>query len=245
MNTEQCSGPDTGASAASIAGDMAREIGALPRRNTPSIRAVRKAWTRRLAASDPPLVRAVADELLDAHGLRWCAYELIAQHRTAFGSLTTADIGALGRGMASWSDVDAFARTLSGPAWVRGQVSDAEIARWSASSDRWWRRAALVSTVALNERPLGPNGDAPRTLAVCGLLLNDRDDMVVKAMSWALRSLAERDPAAVQAFLGDTGDKLASRARRETLHKLETGLKNPRRSARPQLPAGTPLAPVR
>jgi 3-methyladenine DNA glycosylase AlkD len=91
----------------------------------------------------------------------------------------------------------------------------------------------LVSTVALNERALGPNGDAPRTLAVCGLLLNDRDDMVVKAMSWALRSLAERDPAAVRAFLSDTGDKLASRARRETLHKLETGLKSPRRSARP------------
>ena len=56
--------------------------------------------------------------------------------------------------------------------------------------------------------------------------------MVVKAMSWALRSLAERDPDAVRAFLADTQGHLASRARRETLHKLETGVKNPR-PARP------------
>lgn len=53
--------------------------------------------------------------------------------------------------------------------------------------------------------------------------------MVVKAISWALRSLAERDPEAVWTFLILHGDAIAARARRETMHKLETGLKNPRR----------------
>lgn len=208
---------------------IAREVAALPVRNTPSVRAVRRAWSQRLANREPALIRAVADTLLDEHGLRWCGYELIAEHGPAFASLTTADVINLGRGMASWSDVDTFSRTISGPAWVRGQVSDEDIAHWAASPDRWWRRAALVSTVALNERALGPHGDAARTLVICRLLVTDRDDMVIKAMSWALRSLAERDPEAVRGFLMDQGDAIAARTRRETLHKLDTGLKNPRR----------------
>lgn len=52
--------------------------------------------------------------------------------------------------------------------------------------------------------------------------------MVVKAISWALRSLAERDPEAVRTLLIEQGDAVAARARRETMHKSETGLKNPR-----------------
>ncbi len=55
--------------------------------------------------------------------------------------------------------------------------------------------------------------------------------MVVKAVSWALRALSERDPDAVRAFLDAHEDVLAARVRREVRHKLETGLKNPRRRA--------------
>jgi len=40
-------------------------------------------------------------------------------------------------------------------------------------------------------------------------LIADRDDMVVKAMAWALRELAKRDPAAVTRFLKEEGDNLA------------------------------------
>ena len=53
--------------------------------------------------------------------------------------------------------------------------------------------------------------------------------MVVKAMSWALRELAKRDPKAVADFIRDEDDRLAPRVRREVLNKLKTGLKSPRR----------------
>lgn len=215
--------------AAETAAAMAAEIAALPLRNTPSVRAVRRSWSRQLAGEAPQRIGAIADALLDNHGLRWCAYELLAAHPAAFAGLGAAELVALGRGMGSWGEVDTFARTLSGPAWARGQVTDGEIVRWARSPDLWWRRAALVSTVALNERALGPDGDAARTLAICRMLVADREDMVIKAMSWALRSLAERDPASVRAFLAEQRGHLAARARRETLHKLETGLKSPRR----------------
>lgn len=82
--------------------------------------------------------------------------------------------------------------------WLRGQVPDKLIHKWARSRDRWWRRAALVSTVALNIRSRDGYGDVPRTLAVCRLLLDDRDDMIVKAMSWALRGLIVHDANAVR-----------------------------------------------
>jgi 3-methyladenine DNA glycosylase AlkD len=61
------------------------------------------------------------------------------------------------------------------------------------------------------------------------VLVDDRDDMVVKALSWALRELTVWDPAAVQAFLDEHGDRVAARVRREVSNKLATGLKNPHR----------------
>jgi 3-methyladenine DNA glycosylase AlkD len=69
----------------------------------------------------------------------------------------------------------------------------------------------------------------PRTLAVCRLLVDDRDDMVVKAMSWALRELVAHDPDALWAFLAEYDDRLAARVRREVRNKLTTGLKNPKK----------------
>jgi 3-methyladenine DNA glycosylase AlkD len=98
---------------------------------------------------------------------------------------------------------------------------------WAASSDRWWRRAALVSTVPLNLRAAGGTGDRDRTLAVCRLLVQDRDDMVVKALSWALRELVVWEAEAVRGFLDEHGDRVAPRVRREVLSKLDSGLKNP------------------
>jgi 3-methyladenine DNA glycosylase AlkD len=127
-----------------------------------------------------------------------------------------------------WWTVDAFARTLSGPAWLHGQASDELILKWARSGDLWWRRAALVNTVAWNVRSQGGPGDAPRTLAICHLLVADYEDMVVKALSWALRELVVHDPDAVKVFLKEHEVVLASRVKREVGNKLRTGLKNPR-----------------
>jgi 3-methyladenine DNA glycosylase AlkD len=135
----------------------------------------------------------------------------------------------LGEGMADWGSVDAFGCTVSGPAWRRGRLPDAAVHRWAASPDRWWRRAALVSTVPLNLRSRGGTGDTGRTLDICRRLAADGDDMVVKALSWALRELVVWDPEAVRRFLDTHHEVLATRVRREVRSKLETGRKHPAR----------------
>jgi 3-methyladenine DNA glycosylase AlkD len=210
-----------------IAVKIDAEIQALPVQNAPSVRAVRRTYSQQLAQADAGFVLDVARELLWTYGHRSLPYELIRYHRAAFASLGASDLEALGEGMDSWWSVDSFARILAGPAWLRGQVSDERIHRWARSEDRWWRRAALVSTVALNVRSQGGPGDIDRTLAVCRLLVDDHDDMVVKAMSWALRQLVVHDPDAVEQFLDAHEEVLAARVKREVRNKLTTGLKNP------------------
>ena len=119
--------------------------------------------------------------------------------------------------------MDCFGCFISGPAWRAGLLSDRLILKWAASKDRWWRRAALVSTVPLNVRAQGGQGDPVRTLAVCETLVDDRDDMVVKALSWALRALSVRDAAAVQRFVSKHEARLAALVRRQVKHKIERG----------------------
>jgi 3-methyladenine DNA glycosylase AlkD len=146
--------------------------------------------------------------------------ELIRFHRGALSSLNDALLAELAAGLDSWDSVDAFGRTLSGPAWSRALASDALIEGWARSPDRWLRRAALVSTIELR--------DESKVLAICATLAADRDDMVEKALSWALRELGKRRPDAVRAFLATHEDALGARVRREVGNKLSTGLKNPR-----------------
>ena len=203
------------------------EIEALSDQSVESVRRVRRAWSARLRGRPDHEVLALAEALLPRH--RWVGYELVYNHPAALAALNLERVERLGRGLDSWGATDAFGRYISGPAWQRRQIPDEAIHRWAASEDRWWRRAALVSTVPLNLRAAGGTGDTPRTLAVCALLAADRDDMVVKALSWALRALSVHDPAAVRAFLAD--HDVAARVRREVTSKLETGLKQPR--ARP------------
>jgi len=119
---------------------------------------------------------------------------------------------------------------LSGPLWARGRVSDQTIATWARSKDRWWRRTALVSTVALSRR--GDADDLRRVAQICALLAADRDDMVEKALSWALREIAKKNPKVASIFLREHRQTLGARVIREVNNKLTTGLKTPRGRAR-------------
>ena len=210
--------------------ELDARIGATPMAAEP-LRRLRREFSRRVAGEAPREVVALALALVRRGGIerRFVAYELVHHHRGALAGLGARDLERLGAGLDGWGAVDAFGCYVAGPAWRERQVSDALIRRWARSPDRWWRRAALVSTVPLNSRARGGGGDATRTVALCRLLVADRDDMVVKALSWALRELAKRDPAAARRFLRDQGERLAPRVVREVRNKLTTGLKNPRR----------------
>lgn len=226
VGPEGVGGDTVGGDAAALAMEIDRRINALSRHTTQTIRVVRREYSNRLRDVDGVDVLAVADALVERQ--RWVAYELVYHHRGARESLGIDEVTELGRGLDGWASVDAFARYISGPAWQRHLIPDELVGAWATSPDRWWRRAALVSTVPLNLRSAGGSGDVTRTLDICQRLVSDRDDMVVKAMSWALRELVLWDHAAVRGFLEAHHDALASRVRREVATKLETGRKHRR-----------------
>lgn len=197
----------------------------------PDIRKLVRETAKALKGEDAAVVVQLAHELVADGTLeaRQVAYELLGRRKDARALLKVRDIEALGRGNDNWKSVDTFGCEVTGYCWREGRLTDAAVKRWAQSDDRWWRRTALVTTIPLNMKSRGGAGDAERTLAVCELCVTDTDDMVVKAMSWALRELGERDPAAVRAFVTDHESMLARRVLREVHNKLDSGLKNPRR----------------
>lgn len=216
--------------AEALAGEIDRRIEQSPERTVEPIRAVRREYSERLRGAPDERVVDLALALVGRR--RWVAYELLFHHPGALERLDARVVERLGEGMDSCGDVDAFGGYVSGPAWRKRRLADGDIRRWAESPDRWWRRAALVSTVPLNLRSRGGTGDTARTLDICERLVADRDDMVVKALSWALRALVVWDPEAVHGFLEAHDDQVAARVRREVHAKLQTGRKNPRLTRR-------------
>src|ERR1700678_4463457 len=192
----------------------------------------RNVWRGHRASSDAEVLALALKTL--ASGQKYFAYELLRAAPRALAAAKVSDIRRFAVGMTTWSDVDCFGCFVAGVAWRTGRIADKEIARFASSRDRWWRRAALVATVPLNAKSRGATsatGDAIRTLAVCTRLLDDRGDMVVKVVSWALRELAKRNRRSVRTFLSAHGERLSARVRREVTNKLTTGRKSPRSRA--------------
>lgn len=195
--------------------------------NAASLHRLRRELSKQLRSAPPDIVLALAEGLLGrlTTANRFLACGLVRNHPGVFLKLTERKLEQFGAGMDSWSDVDIFATVLAGHAWREGLISDRLLRRWARSKDKWWRRAALVSTVPLNVKAQGGHGDAPRTLAVCELLIADREDSVVKALSWALRALAVRDAQAVSKFIEEHQIELAPLVLREVQNKIQSGRK--------------------
>ena len=190
-----------------IGSAIARDIAALPERDTASLRTVRKAWSKTLRATPAPEVIAPAQALQAkaGQGGKWIAYELIRFHPGALAAVTEREIADFAARAQSWYAVDALGTILTGHLWAKGRLPDSLIEAWSRSPDLWLRRSALVATVGLNALASGGPGDAARTLPICRRLAGDREDMVVKALSWALRVLSQRDRPEVERFMARDG----------------------------------------
>jgi 3-methyladenine DNA glycosylase AlkD len=133
-----------------------------------------------------------------------------------------------------WAEIDSLCASVFGPeeleadwpAWeglIRRLATDANINR---------RRAALV----LLTRPTRTSPD-PRyrrlALEMVEQLKHERAILITKAVSWLLRSMADRHGAAVADYLDANAASLPAIAVRETRTKLRTGTKSGRSAQRP------------
>ncbi|MBN1274195.1 MAG: DNA alkylation repair protein [Candidatus Aminicenantes bacterium] len=205
------------------------DIEKLPIKNTPNLRKVRQKYSKKLAQATPEQILDFVRYFIGKYDHRWIVFEIIHCHKTAISIIGVKELEEFGIHINSWGASDVFAGYIAGPAWRNGQVPDGLIMTWAGSPDFWRRRTALVCTVALNRRSAGGQGDVHRTLKICHVLAADKNDMVIKALSWALRECIPHDPESVRKFIGEHESVLASRVKREVKNKLTTGVKNPRR----------------
>jgi len=154
------------------------------------------------------------------------AYVLLWENKKALRDLTAEQVLALGAYLDNWASTDSYSIMIAGWHWREGTIPDSQITKWLKSKNIWQRRAAVVCTVPLNLRSRGGTGDAKRTLFICEKVLDDREDLIVKALSWALRELSKSNKQAVIEFLEKHGERVPSRVRREVTAKLGTGRKN-------------------
>ena len=66
------------------------------------------------------------------------------------------------------------------------------------------------------------------TLDQVDRVIDERDPMITKAVSWALRQMVKHQPSAVEAYVESRADRMAALPRREVRNKLQTGRKSGR-----------------
>ena len=131
---------------ARVASETAAAVNQLPKRDTKSLRNVRKDLSSRLRHEEAHQIVELAKALIREHGLpNFISYELIEFHKETAAHISETDITDLTRDLNSWWTVDAFACSLSGIAWRNGQITDDLVHSWARSDNVWIRRAALAS----------------------------------------------------------------------------------------------------
>ncbi len=94
----------------------------------------------------------------------------------------------------NWDLVDSSAPYILGD-YLKNHSPNVLI-RFASSKSLWDRRIAIISTFAWVK-----DGDLEPTLKIAEMLLQDRVDLIHKAVGWALREVGKKDEAALHTFL--------------------------------------------
>lgn len=139
-------------------------------------------------------------------------------------ALRWADFDRLRRQLDTWEATDGLAHYLAD--WVGADFTSRSDRLRSMVRSRhlWTRRLAVVTASQLNRRGLGVD----LTVELVDQVRAERDPMITKAVSWALRELAVASPQTAAEYLEKRAEELPALAVRETRNKLRTGRKSGR-----------------
>ncbi len=100
----------------------------------------------------------------------------------------------LGRGINNWDIIDTTCPHIVG-AWLY-ERDRAVLYRLAESENLWQRRAAMLACFFFIRR-----GDFVDPLKIAALLLEEREDLIHKAVGWMLREIGKRDQEIEERFL--------------------------------------------
>ena len=194
----------------------------------PHIRQIAKDWKRahRAVSYDEliPLVETLWDG--DLQEERILAMELLQSDRRLIPKLDWDHFDRWRRRSKNWALNDMLGTRVLAP-WMLAEPESRldHLQGLIEDTDLWSRRLALVATCPINRGHTGLT--IPElTLALVGRVKAERDPMITKAVSWALRELSKTHPGSVAEYLDREREALAAHVVREVQNKLRTGLKS-------------------
>ncbi len=149
---------------------------------------------------------------------RYAALHL-AGHRRAYAYQTPAamslyeDLIVTG---AWWDFVDTLAIDYVGPILLSHPKSMKPLMRrWSRSADLWKRRASIICQISFKDQT-----DLKLLYECIEPSIESKEFFLRKAIGWALREIAWRDPAEVKRYVKLNAERLSGLSQREALKNL-------------------------
>lgn len=113
----------------------------------------------------------------------------------------------------NWDLVDASAEHIVGNFLLnRGK---GPLFKLAGSNDLWERRISIIATFCFIRC-----GQFAETLKIAKILLNDREDLIHKAVGWMLREVGKRDLSAEEAFLKEYYNEMPRTMLRYAIEKF-------------------------
>ena len=142
----------------------------------------------------------IADRYLEAKSV---GIEVVARYRRGFTPrlLAAWKRWLSGNHSANWATTDAICGVLVGPLLLQHPEFGAEMRGWARDRNMWVRRASIVGLIPLARR--GESLDLVYDIA--RRLHPDREDLLHKAVGWALREAGKTDMARLERYLRANG----------------------------------------
>ena len=114
----------------------------------------------------------------------------------------------------NWNLVDLSAYKILGAHCLENE-NTAILYKFVKSKNLWERRIAIVATYIFIKK-----GELQHTLDLSVLLINDKEDLMHKAVGWMLREVGKQNEATLKTFLSQYGPKLPRTALRYAIERF-------------------------
>ena len=197
---------------------------------TPDSRRLAHTWRRTHPGADARLVVDLVESLWagESRDERMLGLEILYLYPDLVHGLKRDAFDRWRPEIDNWGVCDFVATRILGP-WAEAAPEDrlGYLEQLVGDPHLYSRRLGLVASVHLNR---DGSSFGAWTLRQVDRLIDERDPMITKAISWSLRQMTKHQAADVEAYLESRGERIAALARREVRNKLRTGRKSGRTS---------------
>jgi len=118
--------------------------------------------------------------------------------------------------LTNWANTDGLSTWVISPIVKRDPKLVERLIVWTASGNRWRRRAAAVSLV-----PIARRGEMlEEAFTIADRMMEDDDDMVQKGVGWLLKEASKKNPEEVRSYLLNWRDRTSALVLRYASEKI-------------------------